>query len=369
MSQKSAVVHIKSTTDQTLLSPAQKKFNSLIKNINKQRALLTEWQEAITECRQQVVEKLQPLHHSLAEHQANLVLLLDQQFTEHKFTKIQQNKLHHLIIQLTTGLIDEYQREDLKPLFDKYSESSFDELDQASDEYAVEMMKMTLEQEFGLQVDESDIDLEDIDATLQHLQDKLNQHYESQQAPPRKTKQTAKQQAKAAREVEEAEKVSKSIQAVYRQLTSALHPDREPDPTERERKTELMQQVTVAYAKKDLLKLLELQLAVEQIDQTKLGNIAEDRLKHYNKVLNNQLNELKVEVYKLEMQGRNMVNAPPIMPIVPQHLSFFLKQDIQNIRSIIATIQHDLHQLREVKQLKAWLNTYRTPKPKSDFPF
>lgn len=372
MSSKKAVVHIEVSANQAALSPAQKKFNTLIKSINKQRTLLEAWQTTILQCQQQASEKLVPLQQQLGEHQAKFVLLLDQQFTQHKFTKIQQDKLSHIILQLTDVLINEHQREDLKPLFDKYSEDSFDDLDQAGNEYAVEMIKITLEQQFGLQVEDSDIDVNDIDATLERLQEKLNRHHESQQIPPQKSKPTkpsAKQQAKAVREAEEAEQVSKSIQTVYRQLTSALHPDREPDPVERERKTELMQQVTVAYGKKDLLKLLELQLAVEQIDHAKLGNLAEDRLKHYNKVLNNQLSELKAEVQAQEMRGRSMIKVPPFVPIVPQHLSICLKQDLKNTHETIALFKRDLRQFQDVKQLKVWLNSYRLPSPDLDFSF
>lgn len=363
------VVHIEASANQAALSPAQKKFNTLIKSINKQRTLLEAWQTTILQCQQQATEKLVPLQQQLGEHQAKFVLLLDQQFTQHKFTKIQQDKLSHIILQLTDALINEHQREDLKPLFDKYSEDSFDDLDQASNEYAVEMIKMTLEQQFGLQVEDSDVDVNDIDATMERLQAKVNQQREAQQSAARKSKPSKKQAAKVAREAEEAEQVSKSIQTVYRQLTSALHPDREPDPVERERKTELMQQVTVAYGKKDLLKLLELQLAVEQINHAKLGNLAEDRLKHYNKVLNNQLSELKAEVQVQEMRGRSMIKVPPFAPIVPQHLSICLKQDLQNTHETIAMFKRDLRQFQDVKQLKTWLNSYRLPSPDLDFSF
>ncbi|MBN9411937.1 MAG: hypothetical protein J0H69_22560 [Burkholderiales bacterium] len=49
-----------------------------------------------------------------------------------------------------------------------------------------------------------------------------------------------------------------SLREVYRRVASALHPDREPDPAARERKTALMQQTNRAYAAQDLLGLLEL---------------------------------------------------------------------------------------------------------------
>lgn len=49
-----------------------------------------------------------------------------------------------------------------------------------------------------------------------------------------------------------------SLREVYRRVASALHPDRETDPAERDRKTVLMQQANRAYAAQDLLGLLEL---------------------------------------------------------------------------------------------------------------
>jgi len=46
-----------------------------------------------------------------------------------------------------------------------------------------------------------------------------------------------------------------AIRTVFRQLASALHPDREPDAQERERKTALMSEVNAAYDKNDLAQL------------------------------------------------------------------------------------------------------------------
>lgn len=363
MSDHHSVVQIKASSSQATLSAAQKKFNTLIKSINKQRQLLLEWQEAIAHCQQQAVEKLEPLKRELGEYQAQLVLLLDQQFCAHKFTKNQQDKLRNLMLELSDELIIEHQRDDLKPLFDKYSEESFDQLDRASDDAALEMLKEVLEQQFGMKIDERDLDVNDIQATLARLHEQFMQQVE-QEAEPRKAqksrpRQSAKQLAQAAQAAADIENVSKSIQAVFRQLSSALHPDRELDPVERVRKTELMQQVTVAYSKKDLLKLLELQLIVEQIDQIQLDTIADTRLKHYNQVLNNQLNELKAELAEQEMLGRTMMSAPPFMPVTPKHLMTTLKDDLQGLRETIRIIQTDLRVLQDVKQLKAWLKHYQ----------
>ena len=60
-------------------------------------------------------------------------------------------------------------------------------------------------------------------------------------------KKTAKQRARDEKLKIEADETSLSIREVYRKLVSALHPDREPDPQERARKTALMQRVNQAY--------------------------------------------------------------------------------------------------------------------------
>ncbi|MFT4510396.1 hypothetical protein [Caballeronia sp. 15711] len=79
-----------------------------------------------------------------------------------------------------------------------------------------------------------------------------------------------------------------------------MHPDREINPQERERKTALMQMANQAYRKNSLLQSMELQLALEQIDQSVINNIGEDRLKHYNKILKEQVGELDHEILHVE---------------------------------------------------------------------
>jgi hypothetical protein len=367
----SHIVHIKAGQTQATLSPAQKKFNGLIKKIGAQKKLLAEWQASLARCQQDALTQLEPLRKTLSEHQAQLVLLLDQLFTGHKFTRGQQAKLAHLIRETCEELIGLHQRDDLKPLYNKYSADDFDAQTQEADAMTKDFLKVMLEQEFGIALDDDafDFDPSDPHSTAEHLAEKVRQQQEQAEAAAAsrpKRKKTAKQLAKEAREHEEAAHVSKSIQAVYRQLVAALHPDREPDPAERERKTELMQKVTVAYGNRDLLQLLELQLAVEQIDQGKLNNIAEDRLKHYNKVLQNQLDELREEVTLLEMQIGSQLQVDPFEVLSPRRIARMLEEDIRVAQDKIARLKHDVQRFRDVRQLKQWLKGYRIPEPELD---
>lgn len=358
------VIHIEKNQQQASLSPAQKKFNGLIQKIDAQKKLLAAWQETIPQFQQEIAAKLNPLRAVFREHQAEMVMMLDTLHTNEKFTHNQQDKISYLIASMCEELISQHGRVDLKPLYDHHSGQNYDDAAQESDEIASELLKSMFEREFGVELDENEFDFSDPEATAARLAEKMHE----QQAQKSRTgrKKSAKQLAREAHEQEEENRLGKSIQAVYRQLVAALHPDRESDPAERERKTELMQKITVAYGKRDLLRLLELQLNIEQIDQSKINNISNDRLKHYNKILQNQLEELRQEVMLMEQDIRKMTGLAPYEHLTPRRLSVLLHEDIRALQSQISRIQHDLMLFNDVKQFKLWLKKYRIPEPGFD---
>jgi len=92
---------------------------------------------------------------------------------------------------------------------------------------------------------------------------------------------TAKQQ-QAAQALKDADT---SLRHIYRQLASALHPDREPDPAERQRKNALMGEANAAYERKDLVALLRLQLQAELVDPDHLERVSDERLQHLTLLL------------------------------------------------------------------------------------
>ncbi len=110
----------------------------------------------------------------------------------------------------------------------------------------------------------------------------------------RRGKPTAAARA-AERKANAAQQASLLLREIYRKLASALHPDREADGAERERKTALMKRVNQAYQNEDLLELLSLQIEIEQIDSEHLAGLPEQRLRHYNHVLKEQVRTLEGE--------------------------------------------------------------------------
>jgi hypothetical protein len=215
-----------------------------------------------------------------------------------------------------------------------------------------------------------DVDIDSHDELVKRAQARLLEQ-QAQGEATRQTEQatrkkTAKQLAKEAKLEFEAKQLSLSIKEVFRKLVSALHPDRESDPEERQRKTALMQRVNLAYAKKNLLLLLELQLELEHIDQTSLDNISDERLKHFNKILKEQLAELDQEIFHTEDMFIAQFAYNPYDLLSPNAIMRHLDADIAAIRRTIRDLKQDLISLKDVRNLKAWLKAIRR-RPRTDY--
>ncbi len=341
-----------------ILSAAQKQFNSLTKKIDNKKKLLMEWQETIPLYRQKVDEEYEPLEEALSNHKSEWVQLLDQSYNLPLFKKTDKLKMKHLICELAENLITEFNKDDLKTLFNKYSDEDYDTVNQQSESAVGDLMKSLAEDMFNVDLDD-DVDISSPEKFHAHLQEKLREQAAEAVKPRKKTK---KQLEKEARQLEEDELASKSVREVYRKLVAALHPDREPDEEERKRKTELMQRVNTAYGKKDLLLLLALQLEIEQIDPEHLSHIADSRLKYFNKILKEQLSELDQETEQIEGMFKVDLNLPFYVLLTPKQLLLRLAKDIQELQGDIVAIQNELEIFHNPPALKAWLKTYKIPK-------
>jgi hypothetical protein len=165
--------------------------------------------------------------------------------------------------------------------------------------------------------------------------------------------------ARERRQEAEADRLKQSVRDIFRKLASELHPDREPDAAERERKTALMQRVNVAYAANDLLGLLELQLEVEQLDQAGLDNLGEERIKQYNKILDGQLRELERESAGIEYAAAMEMGGEARGRLTPQTMLRCLRVDIAEMQAKLDAIAAELDRFSDANKLKAWLKTYR----------
>ena len=151
----------------------------------------------------------------------------------------------------------------------------------------------------------------------------------------------------------------KALQEIYRKLVRALHPDHEQDPVERARKTALMQQVNVAYERNDLLELLELQLRFEQIDSAHIGSLAEDRLDHFNKLLSEQVTQLRDELAAVEHPFRIQLDVMPPRKLPVALVLAAMQDDAHELAHDLARMQQDLRIFTNRDAMKSWLRDQR----------
>ena len=354
-------LQINTSNQAARLTPAQKKFNTLIGRIDRQRMRLAEWQELMPIYQEEVLNTFQPLRDSYAGFQAQMVELLDNHYTNNRFSRLQKQKVSSIISDICVELINEHGRDDLKPIANRHSDIDFDDRQEQMKAMGGDVLRAMLESEFGIDAGEIELDMDDPHGTAEKLGSILEEQQRKAEDQGPRRKKTARQLAREQREKEEESKISQSIRAVYRQLVGALHPDRETDPEEHQRKTDLMQKVTVAYKKRNLLQLLELQLTVEQIDQNAIDSINEDRLDYFNKILQRQSLELKQEIEEVELHMKAAGGLDPFESLTPKKLVSALRKDKKELELAIFEIQRDLRLFKDIRKVKHWLKTYEPP--------
>ena len=364
---KPQLVHIAATAgDNSALSKAQKEFNRLSKRIVKLEQEVHDFGAAATALRQRVQKEYRPLQAKHNVERARLVRVFDVALDTYKISKTERRKILYLMLDGCLDLLDRG-HEDLQPIFDKHRPPPPTAEDEAAlDLQASEMMKQIFAQQFGIEFD-PDVDVSTQEKFQAYVASQMAAREagfeaEEQAQAERKAnrKKSAKQLAAEAKKQEEERTITKSVRALYMDLVKALHPDLEPDETEKLRKTELMKRVTVAYEANELLTLLRLQLELNRIDQAHLENLAESQLKHYNKLLKEQVEELADKLYDEQMELANFTGQPYYMLPSPAYMAQdFLRQKnnleykIRSLAADVLAFEHDPEALKMfLKQTK-----------------
>jgi hypothetical protein len=355
---KTKSVAIAATREQNILSKGQKAFNKLIKQIEQLRVRLAAWEAAMPPYQNRFSGEMLPLIEAAELLQVELVHRLDWASEQKGLNKTERRMLTGLLTELAGQLAAKRKDEALKAIYNKHSESDFD----AEEAAEMEGLRSMLEGELGVELGD-DLDFSSPEKILRHAQERMREQQAAfeakREAREAKRTKSAKQIAREAQQEAEAQEVSQSIREVYRKLASVLHPDREPDPAERERKNVLMQRANKAYDSRNLLQLLELQLELEHIDQAAINKLSEDRLKHYNKILKEQLAELEMEILHVEAGFRARFNISDFSRMSPATIVRELEIDILRVRQANRDLETELVAFDDIKRVKSWLKEIR----------
>ncbi|MCA8022448.1 molecular chaperone DnaJ [Burkholderia metallica] len=342
------------------LSNAQKTFNTLVKQIEKRRERLGAWEAVMPAFQKKFVDELLPLEQASTALRIRLLNQLDDAFLQKGLSKAEQHTLSAMIVNMARDLLDVSDDAQLKAIHDRHRAA-----DPGSHAAAGRRRARPEAPEPQSTPDvaaDDDLDALSPDELIARVQSELDEQFErdmaehaAREAQRAKRRKAPRQSAALAkREAEQAE-ASRSLREVYRKLASALHPDRETDPREQERKTVLMQRVNHAYANGKLLQLLELQLEIEQIDRHAINGLGEDRLARYNGILEDQLRELDQEIQDVETGFRRTYGIAPSVKVAPDTVIRMLARDIASTQRGIHDLNLTLREFDDPANVKDWL--------------
>ena len=348
-------LHIPPTPTGAPPTPQQKRFNTLIRQIEQARDTLSAWNENVALYRQAHAQVLLPLQEDVRASLRQWLAGLDALSQQKGWTKAERGTLSALIRESAAALLAGAGDDaELKALFDRHSDVDFDT---GQRERAL-AMKALAEEMTGLDLGGEE-DIADHAALFERMREGLAQQAANEQARREQRAAGRRKTAAQQRREAEAQQATQSVREIYRKLASALHPDRETDAGERAAKTELMQRVNQAYAAGNLLALLELQLRIEQIDASHVASASDARLKHYNKVLAQQLAELRQEIEDAERAWKIEFDVSPLTPADPRRLGDVLERSRRAWRGELATLQSEIRMFAQAAATKQWLQRQR----------
>jgi hypothetical protein len=345
-------------------SKLQQRFKRLLAKVERLRQRLRAWKEHRPE-----IDRELAMYRAAIEERCRLarelVLLLDRAHASAGLSKADRKRLAAVIATFAGDLLelDGEGDAELKAIYNRHTGGDFD-VEAAADEAAgVEAMKSLMAM-FGVDVKADTGTFEELRTAVEAQMEVDEAEAAAAQERRATRKRSAKQLASEARRAEEQRGANKAVQEVYRALAMALHPDREQDADERIRKAELMREVNVAYEGNDLLRLLEIQLQLERVDPSRVEVLAEERVRHFNRILDEQSRQLAAELEGLEMPFRFDLGLSPRASLEPSKVLAIVQADVADARQDNAFLARDLKAFEDMRELKVWLKEQVQARPR-----
>ena len=298
MARENKVILIKNGENEKPLSKLQKQFNAYIIKIEKLKVDIEKVKAAMDYIRKETARTLLPLEKQLVEIKMQWLANMDWAYENLKFGKLDKVTISEIISEHSEDTLlnadSEEAKQMLTNLHDKHSDINIKEKKEEEKDDLLNGLKIFMKMN-GIDLGDEEIDPNNPEIFINRVEELMNEKMkkESEQNENRvKSKKETEREEK--KRIEEKD-ISKSVRDIYTSLVKAFHPDLEQDEKERDRKTEIMKLITAAKEQNDLVALLRLQLEYEQIDQSKINQFADAQVKHFNKILKEQVDALQNE--------------------------------------------------------------------------
>ena len=158
---------------------------------------------------------------------------------------------------------------------------------------------------------------------------------------------------------QQAQDTKATLRSIFRQLASSLHPDRETNHVERERKTALMSQVNAAYKRQDVAALLHMQVHMLTEDATTVARLGAQQIESMTRLLKQQVASLSADVELAEMSASQALGMSLSAQTHDSAIERGLKQQRSQLQQRIQQLRNDVQAIQEAGNLKAWLKQQR----------
>lgn len=303
-------------------SPAAKAYQFQLARIAKLKSQMAEMDALATAHRQALVQQVFPLDQQRLALMKDLVLWLDPRLPQaDDLSAAQRQAGQRVLAQLARELVQRGHA-DMAAVHDRHSPRTLAQLEQDRVQAARQQLEAWLGEALlpGQATPSWHELMQAARARLQQADDDKaarTAERQSQREAKRDAKKEAKRDAKrdAKRQAQQdapghtslpapaappllaslQDDAQASLRSLYRQLASALHPDREPDPDARQRKTALMSEANAAYARKDYLALQDLQRRAALDGADAQAPLSDDKCQALTLLLKAQVADLERE--------------------------------------------------------------------------
>ena len=226
-------------------------------------------------------------------------------------------------------------------------------------EYEMKKAEREMKKRFGLDVDMEEMASADFSdpETAERLKEKYKDFFEKQQADFEQQqefnfegqfgnhrferKKTAKQLEKEKKQKEVEALLNKDINKLFKELAKAIHPDREQDPTLRDKKENLMKQLSNARDNMNIGEILYIKMFIDDLlpENGIETSFNDDSMQRFVKIIKAKIAELEKLNFEKVSNHPLFVHLMPhevkhyILPLEKSNLKQYLKKNIQSTKT------------------------------------
>lgn len=336
-------------------SAAARAYKLQLSRISKLKSQLAELDALAQTHRLALHQTVHPLKKAYSAQLRAMVLLIDERLSGKSLTAPQRQVAVEILCGLAATLAAEGDAQ-MAELHDRHSPRSLDDGEQAH----IQALRAELEDALGESLDDLPANASPeqiLAAGMARLQAQRAEEdaLKQEKAERRKAKKNGKSAAAPSKAQVQLQDADTLLRTLFRQLASALHPDRERDPQERLRKTALMGQANAAYARKDLVALMALQEEAGLADPLHAPQMAEDKLASMVLLLKAQVAELERERAGRQDALTREFQVPWGMGVTPKTLQMAILEQVEELEMALEVMQHDFAQVQADAGFKRWI--------------